>query len=313
MASHDARCWNARAGNIMVDIDILALRQTYRKHNNLDPIPASLGDENGAIRDPHQPGKVAIREYTDNGLSASRYVLLPTGTNIAFTPGADVWLGYDRKGRECIIDPNSDGATAKGEDPVASVAAQSSRDVSPFDIQALVVLPANLASLMVSVRAWNPIVNGVYSPFKGKGQVDLTDYVPASGYLCYAALFVTDDYLDIEITSSTPELSSEVIDVDAHVQECLDAATNTDRPVWAIQLVGGQTTIKKRDIKAGRDLRQLINTASSIGGGTGSWYSVDFKMRVPAYQEHLTTREMTARSGGSIVVERNGRLTVLRV
>ncbi len=252
-----------------VDEEILRLKQTYRKANNLDPIKAVVGDNAGRYLDPDIPGNILVREQTSNGLSAARSVRPPAGKTLKLQAGTNVLLEYDTYGQLRIAEPDTQAALAAAQNPIQNIVQPRSDTIPQTAIETLRVIPTNPASLIVAVKSWAPIINGTQY-FFGGATVDLTSFVPAAGNMRYAVLFIKSDYATPETFASTARSAADTALDSADIQECLNAATAGSTPIWAIKLSGGQTTITQEGINAGVDLRQLVNTANGSVVGAPS-------------------------------------------
>lgn len=249
--------------------DVSQLRTKYRQANNLDNIVAVLGDPDGLIPNNNIPGNVWITMLTSNGQSIGVSVRGPVGKLIKMTPGLSVQLEYDKKGRLRVAEPDTDSSLAAGVNPLGYAYEQNSDRYSQSGLETLAVVPdPNGPSLLVFVKAWNPRVNGTYYRFLG-AIADLTDYVPAADYQCFAGIFVKNDFKSLEINASTPKPVAGLDLSETDVQECFDASSDGSTGVYAIKLVGLQTEITQSDIENdGEDLRQLVNTGDgSLGLG----------------------------------------------
>lgn len=255
-----------------VDEEILGLKTRYRKENNLDLLRAVVGTADGTVVDTTAPGFIWVRLQTSNGLSAPRRVMGPAGRAMSLQAGAAVNLEYDKMGQMRIAEPDNLTVIAGGGNPIAQVV-QPTTAATPrltqASLETLRIIPSSPASLIVAVKGWNPIVSGTPYQFAG-AQVDLTSYVPSSGNMRYAVIFVKSDYATTEVFASTARSTADVPLDSADIQECITASTSGSTPVWAIKLIGGQTAITQNDIDVdGIDLRQMVNVA---GGGVTAYY-----------------------------------------
>lgn len=289
-----------------VDEEILGLKTRYRRENNLDLIRAVVGTADGVVIDPTAPGFIWVRLQTSNGLSAPRRVLGPAGKAMSLQAGAAVNLEYDKMGQLRVAEPDNLTVLAGGGNPIANIVQPTTTTVPRMtqgSIETLRVIPSAPASLIVAVKAWHPLVSGTAYQFAG-AQVDLTSYVPSSGNMCYAVIFVKSDYSTIEVFASTARGVADLpLDV-ADIQECITAATAGSTPVWAIKLVGGQTTITQDNLDLdGVDLRQMVNVASSGGGGSLTVEEVDGTPTV----SNVTTIVV---SNGTLTDDGGGQVTI---
>lgn len=245
-----------------IEEKIRGLRGIYRGENNLDPLPAVLGDASGNITDPAIPGNVYVRVQTSNGLSDRRSVRAPATMLPYLKPGLPVLLGQDQYKRSIIIGVNNDALLSAGNSPVTVQTQQQSGGVTQANLETLRLVPTSPPSLVVCVKAWYVLLNGTLYWFPG-APVDLTASVPSAGNMCYAMVFVKADHLTTEVTASTPRGVADV-DLDlADLQECIDGRSAGSTPVGAIELIGGQTVINETNIlDNGADMRQMVNTDS---------------------------------------------------
>jgi hypothetical protein len=87
-------------------------RQLIQRRLGLNPIAASLGDENGVIYTPGRPGFYEVRIASGAGSDGTpRFtqpasVRLKLGMSLTITPGAAVWLNYDENNELVITGGN---------------------------------------------------------------------------------------------------------------------------------------------------------------------------------------------------------------
>lgn len=244
-----------------IEEKIRMLRGAYRGENNLDLLPAILGDASGNIGDPLLPGNVYVRVQTSNGLSDRRSVRAPALMLPYLKPGLPVLLGQDQFKRTAIIGVNNDALLSAGSSPVTVQTQQQSKGATQSNFETLRLVQTSPPSLLVCLKSWYALDNGTLRYFPGSSAVDFTASVPAAGNMCYAVVFVKADYLATEIFASTARSVADVpLDL-ADLQECIDARTAGSTPAYAVKLIGGQTTITDSDIQNdGKDLRQMVNT-----------------------------------------------------
>lgn len=243
-----------------------SLRRQYRSDNNLDPTNAVVASNAGVIRDTSIPGNVFVRIQTSNGLSSIRSVGGPV-TNMTLYPGLNVKLEKDERGQLFIAKTNTQAQFAAGANPYITSQPPQQR-VTQSLIETLAVVPTNPPSLMVSVKAWNPIVNGTYYEFPGT-LVDFTGSLPATGSMYYGSIFLKNDYTTGEVKFSTQRPLYDLPLGISDVQETVNARSTNAIPDYAIKLIGGQTQITLTNIlNDGKDLRQLVNIEGATGGGT---------------------------------------------
>jgi len=248
------------------DQDILLLSQDFAKRTNARPDRAILGDENGVIVDPQLPlTNVLVRQQTSNGLSVGRSVILPADLNIRLTPGLPVLLGYDHNYNPIILRADTQAAAATGVASVTSVGQNTSTRVQQGSVETLNIVAGG--GLTVNLKGWNVIADGVYYEFSITG-IDLSSFVPSSGLMCYAAIFVLSDLSGVEVFASTPVPTTDIPLGASDVNECLVQANPTSTPAWAVKLVGGLFSFDQTYLDGNtKDLRQLVN---STGGVTGA-------------------------------------------
>lgn len=235
------------------------LRRKYRQDNNLDAEYAVVASSAGVIYDTSVPGNVFVRVLTSNGLSDVRSV---RGPNVAMTlyPGLNVVLLRDSRRQQYIAAADNQAQFAAGANPNIVTQPPQPR-TTQGQIETLSVVPMTPASLIVGVKAWNPIVNGTYYEFPGT-IVDFTGSLPASGSMFYGSIFVKNDYLNGEVFFSTARQISDLPLDKTDVQETINQRSSGSVAVWAIRLIGGQTQITLSDIQnTGKDLRQFLNVS----------------------------------------------------
>jgi hypothetical protein len=246
-----------------------SIKRQFRGRLNLDEMSFVLGDTDGTINNPNFPGKVWVQAYAAGGLLGHRSVYGPT-RQLPMVPGMPIKLKYDRKGRLQIDEIDQDAQLATGITPAAVIQAQNSGSTTQTDQETLRCVAQSLPSMTVGVKAWNPIVRGVASRFRGKTQ-DMTSYKPSAGQMLLAVVAVKSDYSTLEITTSTARgISSLPLSI-SDAQEAIAKLTSGSTPVWAIRLTGSTATIAQQDIdNDGFDLRQAINTADTVQATTST-------------------------------------------
>jgi hypothetical protein len=258
-----------------VDEEILGLTTHYRRVNNLDLIRAVVGDASGNVQ-ADLPGWVWVRIQSSNGLFDKRRVLPPAGKAMSLKAGSAVTLEYDKMGNLRIAEPDTQAALSGGVNVLAQVVQPTATPrITQSSLETLRVIQTSPASSVVGVKAWNVILGATEYQFSGAA-VDLTSFVPASGNMRYAVIFVKSDYATTEVFASTARSVADVPLDSADIQECITAATAGSTPVWAIKLIGGQTAITQDNIDTeGLDLRQMVNTAAGGGDASGPASSTD--------------------------------------
>lgn len=246
-------------GDKDIDERLRTIRTKYRRDNNLDLLPAVVGDVAGNVIDPALPGNVYVREQTSNGLSDRRSVRAPVQLMGQLKPGLSVLLERDVQGRLQIAKINTDMLLASGGNPIVYQAQQQSTGVMQVSFETLRLIPTSPASLVVALKSWYAIAGSTVYYFPG-APVDLTANVPAAGNMLYAVIGVKNDFITIEVTVSTARLLTDVpLDV-ADINEAVLLLSTGTTPAWAVKLSGGQTTITQTDIQNdAKDLRQLVN------------------------------------------------------
>lgn len=276
------------------------LRDRYRRDNDLELRPAVVTVKNGSMYDPDYPGKVFVAEQAPNGLTAPRSVFPPTQQGIILKPGQNVRLGKNLRGQDYIVEYDSVALMSKGQNPIP----QSPQDkIGQGLIQTLAVVPASPPSLVLSVKAWNPIIGNTLYMFPGVTLSALS--APSAGQMYYACIFVKADYTNYEVKYSTARGVTDVPLGLADVQECLNAKTPGSTPVWAQKLIGGQTTIGQADLETdGVPLQQLVNTDDGVYNAavstTDATVTSLFVLTVPSAVSVTIKAKVTARrTGGS--------------
>jgi len=150
---------------------------------------------------------------------------------------------------------NSGGATSLEQEIKA--AGQSKLPIA-------VTADQNQPSLVVYIEAHTFDVGGTIYHFP-KTAVDLSASLPGSANkMCFAGIFIQNDYATIEIQTSTPRLITDLPLGLADVQEIVTAATSTDAPVFAVKLVNGQATISQDDLNNdGWPLQQYVSLSNA--------------------------------------------------
>jgi hypothetical protein len=244
-----------------------SIKRQFRGRLNLDEMSFVLGDTDGTINNPNFPGKIWIQAYAAGGLLGHRSVYGPT-RQIPMVPGMPIKLKYDRKGRLQIDEIDQDAQLTTGVSPAALIAQQSSPASSQTDIQTLAVIPSSPPDMNVSVRSWNPVIGNTVYLFPGAAAISLS--APSAGDMYYACLFVKADFSSTEVKYSTARAITAYPPLGlSDIQECLNAKSPGSTPVYAVKLIGGQTTISLADLRNdGAPLQQLINTDDGVYRGT---------------------------------------------
>lgn len=254
-------------GDKDIDERLRTIRTKYRRDNNLDLLPAVVGDAAGNVIDPALPGNVYVREQTSNGLSDKRSVRAPVQLLGQLKPGVSVLLERDVQGRLQIAKINADMLLASGGNPIVYQAQAQSSGTPQAGFETLRLIPTSPASLVVALKSWYVMAGNSLFYFPG-APVDLTASVPSAGNMLYAVIGVKSDFITTEIAVSTARLLTDVPLSAADINEAVLLLSTGTTPTWAVKLVGGQTTITQTDIQNdAKDLRQLVNTGSTAPGG----------------------------------------------
>jgi hypothetical protein len=204
-----------------------------------------------------------VRIQTSNGLSQEIHVRAPTGKVIQAKPGINVQLERDKKGRLRICEPDTDNTDASGGSVTVLQQQTLTPRITQDNIETLGVVPTSPPSLYVTIKSWYVRVRGIWYFFPGKME-NLTGSLPAAGNMCYAMLFVKNDYLTTEVLTSTPRLVSDVpLDL-ADIQECEDASSTGSTAVCVMKLLSTTTAFDEayfKDKDNYKPLQQVINTA----------------------------------------------------
>lgn len=251
------------------------LRNSFRRITNQSPEQAIIGDASGVMKyDTTPPSHVECRVYaTDSAtgvstLSGPRPIYFPSNINITLKPGTPVLVGT-RYGRECILDPNTSAQLASGLDSTTAVAAQQGSSAPQGGLSTLKCIASTPPDLFVHLQGWNVITDGLYTEYQQPG-IDLSGYVPSTGEMLYAGIFVLADLSDVLIVTSTPRAANDDPLDATDVNEILAGWNLLDTPAIAVKLIGDQTEITQAGIDIdGKDLRQVVNSASVSGGGNG--------------------------------------------
>lgn len=257
----------------MSDFEFRGLRtQTLLKLGWISPY-AILGDENGVIIHPYIPGDIWVRPLFANGYGKAFRARGPIGTSIKMTPGTPVKLQVIDNRLQVV---NLDVAAAAVSN-VDMLAANTSKPnsggfIGQQSIVTLLVIPSSPPSLIIYVKSWSPIQGGIAYDFPGSS-IDLTSLVPSAGNMRYVMIFLKSDYATLEAIGSTARGQTDVPLGLADRQECINGRSTGSTPIWAIKLIGGQTSIQQSDIDSGVDERQSINTDATNSGAGGATFA----------------------------------------
>jgi len=250
------------------------IRREYRKANNLDPIPAILGDENGVIYDdPATWGasRVRVRIKDTRGFLAAT-VVPNEATSLVMSVGAPVWLGFNESG-ELVLQRARREAQVRagfnyGANNAADALAHAFLEKSQWAELLCTPMTTPLTdSLSVWVRSWIYLdSNGQWQHWSGGG-IDLSGYVPAANRHLVVVVYLATD-VTLGAAASTAQSTSIPLDI-TDMQEATDAMPTNATPVWFWKLTGGQTKITASDTFL--DARQFINIQACCGASaTGS-------------------------------------------
>lgn len=243
-----------------LDDQIQALNLKFKQKTNTIYRPAKLGDGRGTWQsNPYIPGKVQVREQSSEGrLSKPKNVILPSDVKIKLKDGVNVRLGTDAQGRDIILGGDTSSDLSSNQDPVVAQQVSQSSQTTQGYLQTLRLVVKT--GLIFSLKGWNIIVGGVYNEFTFADIGPLT--APSAGNMYYAMLAVLADLSDVEKIYSTPRLVTDLPLSAADVNECIAAMSPGSTPVWALKLIGGQTSFNQSDIdnlNGCKDLRQVVN------------------------------------------------------
>lgn len=257
-----------------LDQEIFKLSNDFQTKLGFRIRRASLGDINGRIDEPGQPGYVRVRFPVQGGFSEYLTVLNKAGTNK--TPGTGVIVGLDiDSGEIAALRLDFQALLAQGTNPTSSNPADPNNSyfvvqqrLSTFNCHPV---SSTANSMLVAVQTGDVIdlSTDTLTLFPG-AQVDLTSLIPGgAGEWCLAVIFVKTD-MTIETIASTPKTNPETLGID-DINECLAARTAGNLPIWAWQLYNGQTGIAAGAPANGgddfMDLRPLFFMLQSSGGG----------------------------------------------
>jgi hypothetical protein len=239
----------------------LALRQKHRRQNNLDKIPASLGDARGLIPNSTMPGKVYVMVPAPGG-SLERRSVWASAKYFTQRPGTPVQLEYNKDDELRIAEPDTKALVASGGNPVAEAQRETSGSTPQGSLETLRLVAKG--GMLVSLKGWNVIANGTFYPVSYP-DIDLTSHVPAAvsgvDQKGYVGLFVLADLTGVAIVDGTPRAVSDLELGPDDVNELLTLADPQDTPARALTLVTGQTEISQNqiDTELYGDLRQVVN------------------------------------------------------
>lgn len=238
-------------------IDQLNL-ENRQKQNRLYR-PAKLGDGKGRWQsNPYIPGYVLIREQAADGrLSTPRNVLLPNDINFQLKDGTSVRLGKNEQFQDIILGADTLQTLSSGQDPAALAGRMQSDSTRQAFLETLRLMVKT--GLVFSLKGWNLFLNGVYYEFTFP---DIAASAPSAGNMYYAVFGVLADLSDVEVKYSTQRLVTDLPLSAADVNEVAPTFSAGSTPVWAVTLIGGQTTFAQADIDnliGVKDLRQVVN------------------------------------------------------
>lgn len=231
------------------------MRTGFRRMLNLEPIPATIITRNGSIFDPAWSNRYWVSYQTSNGLSTVRSVGGPA-VSMPIRAGTPVILEYWR-GRLRIREIDTDRLLSAGGDPITELQKPYSDSTPQGNIETLRLVPKS--GLTVSLRGWNPIIANVYHEFIF-ADIDLSSFVPTTGQMRYVLIAVLHDLSGVETVGSTARDQTDGSLGQDDINEALALLTAGNTGMWAVKLIGGQTSVSQQDIdNDAKDLRGIIN------------------------------------------------------
>ncbi len=228
-------------------------RRSYRRENNLDMPPATVYGYDTVI-----PGNILVQFAKSNGRLSAPISVRPPAKFMSLKPGDSVYL-ETFKGALRVAETDNETTLARGTNPLTAILQPQGPTKIPQTSLATLAVTAD-GSLELAVSAWNPIVNGTLHYFPG-ARANFTGTIPGQGTMCYAVLAVKNDYLSLEVPTSTPRAEIDLaLDV-TDIQECLDSLSASSTPSLAVRLTGTLTGFTPEYLAANSvDLRQLVNS-----------------------------------------------------
>ncbi|GIV50524.1 MAG: hypothetical protein KatS3mg038_1045 [Candidatus Kapaibacterium sp.] len=237
----------------MEEFSIEKARAEIRKALNLDVMRAILGDKDGNIYVPGQPGMLYVRLPSSDG----KYTVPTTarvGGTFSVQPGAPVLLKRDADGALSVFSADYAAQMQSGYDPRANNAADlniygflSQRQIATLRCQPV---PGALA---VSVKAW-VFVDAEGRLHEFEGDTIALQAPSTSGEHYLAAVFLGTLGLEVHYSTAKPVAD----DLDSEdVQECLDKRSPLAVPIAVWRLVSGMTELP--DSALYYDFRQFVN------------------------------------------------------
>lgn len=254
-------------------IELQRLAAEFQLSLGLRVFRAILGNEDGRVDVPGQPGNVYIRYQTANGFSPAQIVPL-RAPSLKKTPGAAVIIERDFDHVMCIKRIDFTGQVSAGTNPTINNIADDNNAywISQQRIVTLASHPISSAadSMEVTVQPWSAcqLSDNTFKIFYGE-KVDLTSSIPAgAGEWCIACLFLKTD-MTIEVVTSTVKTNPDTLGVD-DIEECLAGRSTDALPIWAWRLYNGQTGITPgAPTVGGDDFWDLRLIVDSLGSGSG--------------------------------------------
>lgn len=257
-----------------LDQTIYQLASQFQKRIGFRTEKAILGDENGRVAEPGQPGYVRVRRTVAGGFS--EYLTVRLGIAINPINGMAVRLGYDADNQLAVVGVDFAGLEAQGTNSTTNNPADPNNSyyIQQMRLSTFVCHPISSAadSMLVAVQTGDVVDLDVdtITLFPGE-QVDLTSYIPAgAGEWLIACIFWKDDNT-LEVITSTAKTSPDDLGLD-DINECMAGRTAGSLPIWAWRLYNGQTGIAAGAPADGgddfMDLRPLFFMLQS-GGGSG--------------------------------------------
>lgn len=249
-----------------INAELQALNREYKTAAGLNWRTAYLGNGNGVIYDPTQDGNVFVRfPASDDNLTAPVSVRLRASIPIiAEDTQIPVKVGVDKDNKLAVLDIDFDALPEHGISPLDANAADQRRAkfVAPDRYLPAFCFSTSAPGDLTTEVAIEPlfyIVDGEVHLYEGE-ILDLAASIPAANLHRTACLFLKNDDT-IERVDSTAK--NTIIPLGkADVQECVDGATTSAKPLWAWRLRNNQASISDDD--RWLDLRQRINASNNV-------------------------------------------------
>ncbi len=257
------------------------LKAQYRTDNNLDVIHAVVGAADGNYLDPVlRPGKVYVRgQRITAWINGAR-------SGLTLAPGLHVIVEQDEYQQYYISRVDGSAETNSGADPnVTSLPPRQTATQGDFETLRVI---ADGVSLVLSVKAWQPTINGIAYEFAGS-TIDIgtagagaTSLVPGADLMAYVMVFLKSDIATLEAFASTPRSTSDFELGLPDRQECLDQRSTGSIPIWAIALKDDQSFISQADITTPPSVDMRNTMINSIDAGGMTSFNVDADSGGPA-------------------------------